>query len=287
VALRKWRRRVFSLATWRECRALRQRLREDHYDLILDAQGLIKSAWIPFFAKGKRVGLNYQSAREPLASLAYQQKVAVNFYQHAVIRMRSLFALALGYPLPDTHPDFGLQLECASHVASDEPHLVFLIGTSWVSKQWPVSYWRELAKLANQAGYRVKVSAYHEAELECAAQIAAGYPMVDILPGLGIKETAMLLQRAKAVVAVDTGLGHLASALNVPTVSLYGPTNAEYTGAIGERSSHLSVDFPCSPCLRRECHYQGSIHRPAACFATLPPERVWAHLCRYDDNGII
>ena len=69
-----------------------------------------------------------------------------------------------------------------------------------------------------------------------------------------------LLANASAAIAVDTGFGHIAAALGVPTISLYGSTNPEYTGALGDSSIHLSAAFPCAPCLKRECHYR----KPAA-----------------------
>ena len=152
VSLRRWRKAKWQRNTWSELGALSQQLKaQGQYDLILDAQGLVKSAVLGCLANGARAGLNFRSARESLASFLYQHKHAVNFYQHAVVRMRSLFSLALGYPLPTTPPNFGLDQFRAQ--VQQEKYSVFLHGTTWASTQWPENYWAELAQRAE--GYRI------------------------------------------------------------------------------------------------------------------------------------
>lgn len=275
VALRRWRKGIFSAETRAGWQTLRHTLNEEQYDLVLDAQGLVKSALITYCTKGPRAGLDWHSAREKLASLAYQRKYNVNFYQHAVVRMRRLFSLALGYDFPTSEPDFGLNKAQFSHSATDEKYIVFLHGTTWSSKQWPETYWVQLAQMAGVAGYRIKMSGGNENEMQTAHQIAAASQYVDVLPRLSIAQMAGLISGAKGVVAVDTGFGHLAGALDVPTVSIYGSTNAAFTGALGKQSVLLSAVFPCSPCLSRVCTYTKPSEVKPACYATVPPEKVW------------
>jgi len=278
VALRRWRKGVFTRKTWSGWRKLRKAMNAEKYDLVLDAQGLVKSALVTFNANGKRAGLDWGSARESLASLAYQQKHTVNFYQHAVVRMRQLFSLALGYPMPAAQPDFGLD---ATRFTSPEyagNYLLFLHGTTWVSKQWPTKYWVELAEIGGAAGFQVKMAGGNPAELACAQEIAAATTYVDALPRLPIKDIAKLIAGAKGVVAVDTGFGHLAGALGLPTVSIYGPTNPEFTGALGKQSVCLGAEYPCSPCLARHCKLPPAGDITPACYTTIPPLRVWAAL---------
>ena len=88
-------------------------------------------------------------------------------------------------------------------------------------------------------------------------------------------ELAKLLANAKAVVAVDTGLGHLACALATPTISLYGPTNPVLTGTSGLYQSHLISKFPCAPCLQEKCTYKGHSSTQPACFSEITPEMVF------------
>ena len=278
VALRKWRKNIFAKETRAEWKQMLSQLRATNYDLIIDAQGLVKSGFVTYFAKGTRAGLDWSSAREALASLFYQKKYTVNFYQHAVVRMRSLFSLALGYSLPTSAPDFGLNRALFSKQQND--YLVFLFGTTWNTKQWPEQYWIELANLAGKAGLRVKLSGGNADEMACAERIAKQSSAIDVIPRLDIPGMAALLANANGVVAVDTGFGHLAAALNVPTVSLYGPTNPEYTGALGDRSIQLAAKFPCAPCLSRTCTYKEPSVVTPACYATLQPMRVWDELKR-------
>lgn len=279
VALRRWRKGILSRDTRLGWKALRKQFDEREYDVILDAQALVKSAFLTFYAKGKRVGLDWKSAREPLASLAYQQKCTVNFYQHAIDRMRQLFSQALGYTLPVTPPDFGLDLSALVSASTPENYLVFLHGTTWTTKQWPETYWIQLAELAAAAGYRIKISGGNPEEVERAKRIAQHSEVtraqVDVMPYLTISEMAALLSQAKAAIAVDTGFGHLAAALNVPTVSIYGSTNPAYTSALGKFSIHLAADFSCAPCLRRTCNYQEPAPVTPACYTTIPPAWVW------------
>jgi heptosyltransferase I len=284
VALRRWRKGLLARETRLGWKTLRQQLHANHYDLILDAQGLVKSAFLTFFAKGLRVGLDWGSAREALASLAYQRQCKVDFYQHAIVRMRSLFSQALGYSLPDTEADFGLTTQLFQPLDSLQPYVVFLHGTTWTTKQWPEDYWIQLAEKVGQAGYRIKISGGNAEEVERAERLASHSEMtratVDVLPYLTISHMAALLANAKAAVAVDTGFGHLAAALNIPTVSLYGATNPAYTSACGKASVHLVADFPCAPCLRRTCTFKGSSTVTPACYATLTPTHVWQTLTR-------
>jgi heptosyltransferase-1 len=114
--------------------------------------------------------------------------------------------------------------------------------------------------------------------MERAGSIAKNGAAVDVLPNLNIPQMAELLANAEAAVAVDTGLGHLAAALGVPTVSIYGPTNPEYTGALGFSSVHMTANFPCAPCLGRVCKYTEAAAVTPACYTTVRPEMVWKAL---------
>lgn len=278
VALRRWRHSLLSSETHAEWRALRANLRERQYDIVLDAQGLMKSALLSFFANGERVGLGFRSAREFIASFAYQRKCTVNFYQHAIVRMRLLFSEALKYKLPNAAPDFNLKRLSSNSKNNAEKYIVFLHGTTWESKLWPEEYWIQLAKLAAVAGYRIKISGASEEEIARANRIANQCSAVDAIPRLSIPNMAALLANAKAAVAVDTGFGHLAAALNVPTISIYGSTNPDYTGAIGKNSTLVSAQFPCAPCYQRNCSFkQASVVKPA-CYGNITPQRVWSSL---------
>ncbi|HSW71040.1 MAG TPA: lipopolysaccharide heptosyltransferase I [Gammaproteobacteria bacterium] len=278
LAWRRWRKNLFSKQHLQEGRTFLKALRSEHYDLVLDAQGLVKSALLTLAAKGRRCGLDWRSAREPVASCVYQTKCTVNFYQHAIVRMRSIFSHAFNYDLPTTLPDYGLTREQFINPTKEAAYLVFLHGTTWATKLWPENYWVELAKLAARENLVVKLlwgSALEEARAKRLAEQAEN---IVVMPRQDLRGSAKVLTNARGIVAVDTGLAHLAAALEVPTVSLYGPTNPEYTGALGRKQLCLPAQFPCAPCLKRECTYQGVASTQPACFSALPPEKVWASL---------
>jgi len=275
VAWRRWRKGLSSRETWRALWDMRSILREQSYDLVLDAQGLIKSALMTRMVKAERVGLDWSSARESLASIFYQRHCTVKFEQHAIERNRQLFSQALGYALPKTAPEFGLDTNRFMPAPQQQPYVVFLFETTWSSKQWPDAYWSQLAAKMQAAGYQVKICAYQAAAIQRAEMIANQREGVTVLKGLDIAGMAQWLAHANGVIAVDTGFAHLAAALDVKTISIYGSTNPAFTGALGKHSQHLATQFPCSPCLSRECHFSGvSIEKPA-CYESVSPERVW------------
>jgi heptosyltransferase-1 len=292
VAWRRWRKKIFSFATWRELAAFRKNCRADKYDLIIDAQGLVKSAIVTLQARGTRAGLDWNSAREKYASLFYQRKSTVIFQQHAVVRARQLFSQLLGYAMPTIPPQFGIERSqfLTSEFTAQE-YLVFFHGTTWVTKHWPEEYWIELVRLANATGMLVKLPWGNAIELERAQRIAAASTRAEVLPLLDLAGVAAVVAGARAIVAVDTGLGHLAAALDVPAVSLYGPTNPAYTGATGKGQIHLAAEFICAPCYQKTCTYPGNTGglpgvsscnslsplKPQ-CFFTLLPSKVWGAL---------
>lgn len=278
IAWRRWRKNLLSAATRNEFQAFYQNLRAEKYDLIIDAQGLLKSALFSCLARGERLGLDWNSAREKWASVFYKNKFSVVREQHAVTRVRNLFSQALKYNLPQDIADYGIDREKFVAEESANPYLVFLHGTTWATKHWPEESWIELARLVTDAGYVVKLPWGNPAELERAKRIAAVSDKTEVLPRLDLAGMAKVLAGAKAIAAVDTGLGHLAAALDVPTVSLYGPTNPVLTGALGRSQVHLSAQFPCAPCLGKECVYPNAEPTVPQCFPVLTSLMVWQAL---------
>lgn len=281
VAVRRWRRQWRAALAGGELRAFRERLQAQHYDLVIDAQGLIKSGIISRLSRGITVGLADDTIREPLATLFYNQVYSVPWNHHAIERVRELFARALGYTPDPERLDYGVDRQrLAGAVAGDPADLIFLHGTTWDTKHWPEPYWRELAQRATLAGLSVALPWGSESERARAEAIARDLPGARVLPRLGLAGLAAQFAQARAVVSVDTGLGHLAAALAVPTLSLYGPTDPELTGTRGAHQHHLRVDYGCSPCRRKTCGHPDP--DPAApqppCFTTLGPDRVWSQL---------
>jgi len=275
VAIRRWRKNIFSRKTFAEVRNFFKTLRLQQYDLVIDAQGLMKSALLTRFSKGLRCGLDNKSAREPRASWFYQKQFFVDKNQHAITRVRQLFAKILQYPCPGQVPEYGIDKQKLM-TANHERYLVFLHGTTWATKHWPEENWMALGKKINAAGFNIKLP-WGNTEERQRAQRIAGQCKADVLPRLGLVEIAKVLAGAAAIVAVDTGLGHLAAAFNIPTISLYGPTNPVLTGALGESQIHLASDYHCAPCLKKECAID-KISVTPPCFNALGIGVVWEEL---------
>ena len=242
VAWRRWRKNPWRMWRSGQWRAFRQQLREQNYDLVLDAQGLIKSAFLTRLVPGIRAGMDHHSAREPIAARAYDRAIGVSRNMHAVERLRQLFASALQYPCPQTVGDYGLNHTKFNCLQTQEPRVVFIHGTTRANKLWPESYWQYLCQRLGNDGFQVRLPWGSEAERERAQRISEFHRNAVLLPRLSLSGVAAELAAARAAVAVDTGLGHLAAALDVPTVSLYGTTSPRKVGAYGYNQVHLCAD---------------------------------------------
>lgn len=280
IAMRRWRRHWSgALTALKEFREFRRRLLASKYDLVIDAQGLIKSALVTRMCRGEKAGLDSASARESLASVVYDRPYRIEGGRHAVERTRELFAAALGYSVPPRPARYGLL-----HVqATTESNSIMLLhGTTWPSKQWPQICWQQLGRLIEDDGYKVVLPFGNDQERGQAEAIASALTGAHILPPSSLGELAAQMSCSTGVVSVDSGLGHLAAALGVPMVALYGPTDPGLTGVAGPHQSVLVGDhLPCIPCLKRHCKFRSPadssrIHPP--CFAMMTPGRVWDSL---------
>ncbi len=288
VAIRRWRKNLWQTLKNGEWRQFKQRLRDTRYDLVIDAQGLLKSAWLTRYVKAPIAGLDKTSARELMAARFYDRPYAVARGQHAVERLRQLFAQALGYQVPAGLGNYGLDRSRLLTATNDAPFVLFLHGTTWDTKHWPELYWRQLAERMIGQGLEVRLPWGNPAEKARAERIADGLDNAVVLPKLNLAGVARVLASAQGCVAVDTGLGHLAAALDVPTLSLFGPTNPGLTGAYGRSQVHLAADYPaCAPCLQKKCTYRPTPEDQRQvdterewpmCFTRLNPERVANHL---------
>lgn len=275
IGFRRLRKKPIAMFRSDEWRSFIQQLRDKEYDYVIDAQSLIKSAWIARQARQPVHGLDFSSARETLASLFYRYRYRVAKGQLAIDRIRQLFAGVLGYESSDEFPGYGINKGCVATGLVEKPYLFFLHSTAWSSKQWPDNYWQELAALASQAGYRVLMTGGDMQELARARLIASRTESATVLPRMELLNLAAYLADADLVIGLDTGLSYLASALGAPCLTLYGATRPEASSDMGAIQEVLSVDFPCAPCHKRVCQYKGRGSVYPACYETLPPEKVW------------
>lgn len=253
VAIRRWRGHLFSRATWQEFFILKRQLKDQHYDVILDAQSLLKSALLATLATGTRHGQNFRCAREPLAALFYHRTYMVTRQQHALEQNRALAAKVFSYDNPTSAPDYGLSLtHNAAPMQLPENFVMAFHATSRDSKLWPNSHWINLGQQLHKQGLTLVLPWANTSELTRAQTIAAQVTGAVVLPKSNLTTLAHITAKAQTAIGVDTGLMHLAVALNIPTIAIYTDTfpalNGAYAGNhnvainLGEKGTIPSVD---------------------------------------------
>ena len=281
-ALRRWRKHPLKARRSGEWAEFKSAVQATSYDAVIDAQGLIKSAFVTRLARGKKIGLDKQSAREGLSARALDYPLPVAKGQHAIDRVRQLFALALSYDLPDGAPDYGLPRSHVPTPLSRPAQLVFCHGTTWPTKHYPEAFWRQLLELATSEGHTVFLPWGNDAEQSRAQRLSEGLDGARVLPKMGLDALTDSLLSWDAFIAVDTGLAHLAAAAGLPGVAHYGPTDPVLTGVRGIQAHSLAADFPCAPCVQEKCTYRGELGKGVEppCFSSLKPKQVWRELRR-------
>src|SRR5882762_380244 len=275
---REWREALVKPSTHGSISKMIAGIRATEYDLVIDGQGNFKTALLSLFAKGTRAGFDSHSVREWIAHFAYQRRFAVSKDAHAIERLRRLFASALDYPMPVSAPEFRIRRDRFIKPKLDLPgeYLVFVHNASWKTKLWPEAHWAELLKKSVQAGFKVLLPWGNEME-ESRAKRLAIHSEIRVLPRLTLSEMGYVLERARACVCMDTGLSHLAAALDVPSITLYGSTDSGLIGASGASQVHLRSDLHCSPCRAKTCRYSSGDN---PCLEKIGPERVFEELLR-------
>jgi heptosyltransferase-1 len=230
VAMRKWRRSMLEPETWAQVAEFGRALRPQMYAAIVDTQGLLKSALIARYARGKRHGYRCNSIKEPIASMFYDIRHAVEWNQHAILRNRALTAAALGYA-SEGPPDYGLNRD-GLRSGGEGRYGVLLHGTAQASKEWPEENWRQLAS-ALGGSIDLVVAHGNDIERARAERIASASPRARVAQRQPLDQVAGLIAGASFVVGVDTGLLHLAAALGVPLVAIFLASEPGLTGPIG------------------------------------------------------
>lgn len=238
VAMRRWRKSLVSPATWREFGAFRRTVcrptTTDFYDAVVDTQGLVKSALLTSQACGIKFGYASDSAREPVAARFYDRTFSIPKNLHAVERNRRLAAAALGYSLDDLPLDYGIAAP-ALHTdwLPKGEYALLLTATSRADKEWPEDDWRALGTALIATGLRCVLPGGSAPERIRATRLAQSLGRAVAAPAMNLTELAGLLAGASIVIGVDTGLVHLAAALQRPTLALYCASDPVLTGVLG------------------------------------------------------
>lgn len=251
-------------------------LRKQRYDLVLDLQGLFKSAAIAYLS-GAPKRLVYCNARE-FSDKISQKVCGPNSAGHVVDRYLDVVR-AVGCHI--TEPEFTVTITEKEAVLTQaiakqaglditKPYVVLIPGTNWPNKCWPPGHFAQLAeKLFEKQIIPVFVGTH--ADKTAMDEIIANMtiPPVDLTGKTTLKQLAYILKNAKTVVAGDTGPMHLAAAMNTPVIALFGPTDSLRNGPYGDNHQVLTVSHACQGCWKRKC--------PQAidCMAEIAPAAVF------------
>jgi heptosyltransferase-1 len=233
--LRRWKKNLFRLATWKEFFAFRKTLQATTYNVLIETQGLLKSAIVCALAKKSSsavvAGLANAtefSGYEPLARFFYNQSVQVPTQCHAVDRSRWVMCSALDWSLierSDT-PKFYISEFIASIPNSSvagllSPYVLCFHSTARDAKRWSNDNWITLGKDLSAKGYQLVFPWGNAAEKVVSQLLASRIPGALVPPAFSIEEAFSVIAGAALTVGVDTGLTHLAAVLNKPTVEIY------------------------------------------------------------------
>ncbi|TXH89405.1 MAG: lipopolysaccharide heptosyltransferase I [Rhodoferax sp.] len=241
--LRRWRKRPFAAQTRVEWTAFKAELQATAYDWVLDLQGLTKSALVAWLARttpgGKKVALahrtdgsGYEAPTRWVADVAVRMEPHV----HAVHRARILSAQALGYSVPDSER-FGLFARintvqiAIENIANQKPLVALVHGTSRADKEWPVEHWVALGQRLLAQGCVVALAHGSAKEQATSTQIAAQIGQgATVWPAMDLAQVTDALGSCAGCIGVDSGLSHIATALDLPHVQIYNFDTAWRTG---------------------------------------------------------
>jgi heptosyltransferase-1 len=243
LAFRSWRKNLFSIRTWQEFFAMRKLLQSVNYDIVIETQGLLKSALVCALAKKSKCAIvsglgnaTEHSGYEPMARMFYTQSVHVPFQCHAIDRSRQVMCSAFDWPLIDRHgepPLFypssfvkqltPLPIEGLRKQPNGEtiPYIVCFHSTARAAKRWPNKNWIELGKALSSQSYQVLFPWGSPEEMKISESLASQVPGAIVPAAFSIEEAYHLIAHAELTIGVDTGLTHLAAILGKPTIEIY------------------------------------------------------------------
>ena len=248
--LRRWRKAFFKANTRAQTRtewqAFKADLQQEAYDVILDLQGLTKSALVAWLARTAKGGKRYALANRTDGS-GYERPtrwvadvaVPITPHVHAVARGRMLCAQALGYDVP-AQLTYGL----GQAAAQRKPIVALVHGTSRADKEWPLSHWHELGLRLKQQGFDVVLPHGNEAERIRSVAMAEMLPGAQVWPRLSLDDLTTEMAQCTGVIGVDSGLSHIAVALDLPHVQIYNFDTAWRTGPEGLPHQSSVTDCP-------------------------------------------
>jgi len=252
---------------------VRRRLRARRYDVAADFQGLVKSAALARLSGARRViGFDRRALREPAASVFYRERVNVGERGH-VIEKNLRLATSLGAPSgPLEFPLRAVESGAARTVASQVggPYALINPGAAWPNKRWPPERFGRLAHWLQEQHALSSVVLWGPGEIAAAEAVAAASDgTARVAPETRLPDLVALARGAALMVSGDTGPMHIAAAVGVPVVTLFGPSDPGRNGPWRSADVALSRYDSCA------CHYQRRCRRPEEwCLETITLDEV-------------
>jgi heptosyltransferase-2 len=260
---------------WSVRRKAAKEMRSRRFDLAFVLPNSFKSALIPLWARvPRRVGWHGESRYGVLND---RRRLTPERYPLMIERY-----LALGRPpdedLPRPHPRPRLQVDEANRMEArarlgltlDGPVAALCPGSEYgPAKRWPPDHYAAVARALLDSGHQVWLVGSSGDAPTCAEIGAAAPGVVDLSGRTTLLDAVDLLSLADVVVSNDSGLMHVACALDRRVVALFGSTSPEYTPPLSDGATVLRTDLECSPCFQRRCPFGHT-----DCLTTLRPERV-------------
>jgi len=261
-----WKRFSQTGKTLKELRELFKQLRHEQYDMVVDLQGLLRSGLITQ-ATGAPLRIGFLEAREG-SRLFYTRKVKGGRDIHAVDRYMKL-AAELGCEATERvfpFPLAGNVGDKAGRLAELGPYAVLAPGARWKTKIWPAESFGKVASMLPLRSVIIGSSADKAIADEVVSH--SGERAVSMAGETSLRELIEIMRAAQVVITNDSGPMHIAAALNVPVIAIFGPTSPAKTGPYGRGHVVLQSEAECVPCFKRAC-------RDIRCMQEITPEAVY------------
>jgi heptosyltransferase I len=268
VSFRKsWQKRLLSPkdlpAAISEIRRFVRELRSLEYDLVIDLHGLFKSGLLTGLARGRRK-IGFTGGREGSILFLTDRPYPFDYNRHALERYL-LAAEYLGCNMNSWRGEIPLRAEdmermdrlLADRFSPDDILIAINPMARWATKLWDEEHFSRLAeRLAEELSCKV-IFTGSPSDRPVIERIIGGLypPPLNLAGGTTLRELAYLYTRCRLVVTTDTGPMHIAAAMGVPVVALFGPTAPWRTGPYGKIHKVIRKELECSPCFRKKCSH--------------------------------
>jgi lipopolysaccharide heptosyltransferase II len=260
-------------AAWR----LYKELQQEHFDIALDLQRILKSGFFSLLAgAGRRIGFHRRNAKE-FNWIFNNEHIGYFSDDLPKIRHYLKFTEHLGLQPPATL-DFGLSsldpVRSAPGVVAklEQPFAAIVLGTSWESKNWNDEGYAGLIERILAERILKVVLLGDESQARPASNLTAKFNSADIINLVGqtsLPQLAAILKAAAVGIGPDSGPGHVAAAVNTPFVTLFGPTSPRRTAPFGSEQLVVASGLNCAPCYKKHCPEQSR-----QCMNSIQPDAV-------------